>query len=213
MSLYAALLYTVCVETMCACPRDPLTEPDPSRARVAAALAGPGWRLAQSSLAQAGGAGRETRTHLARTTCPRRHSANSWVNFQHLPSTLLPRLSPYYTCTSRLHNTHSHTAVRPSCRHGNMLDAERCLAIHRQWTMDSESQAPAGCMLVHQAKFISLVEAFSSPGGFAVRNRSLALRAIGSATACTTGSDSATRLPVCVRRLFVRLKRLFDRLK
>jgi len=42
----------------CACPRDPLREPDPSRARVAAALAGPGWRLAQSSLAQAGGAGR-----------------------------------------------------------------------------------------------------------------------------------------------------------
>ena len=205
---------------MCACPRDPCRAlcswpPAPCRCPLAGAC-----RLAEPPGPGGGrgprGGGAPALAQLARTTCPRRHSptqANSWVNFQHLPCFHGARVSPYYTCTSRLHNTHSHTAVRPSCRHGNMLDAERCLAIHGQWTMDSESQAPAGCMLVHQAKLMSLVEAFSSPGRFAVRNRSLALRAIGSATACTTGSDSASRLPVCVRRLFVRLKRLFDRLK
>ena len=190
------VLCTALFISMCACPR------------VAAALR---WLAPGRQGARAARRGR-SRSHtsvLARTTCPRRHSANSWVNFQHLPC--FHGFSPYYL--HRLHNTHSHTAVRPSCKHGNMLDAERCLAIHRQWTMDSESQAPAGCMLVHQAKLMSLVEELGSPGRFAVRNRSLALRAIGSATACTTGSDSATRLPVCVRRLFVRLKRLFDRLK
>ena len=83
-----------------------------------------------------------------------------------------------------------------------------------QWTAKVNPRLVA-CyyVVVHQAKLMSLVEELGSPGRFAVRNRSLALRAIGSATACTTGSDSATRLPVCVRRLFVRLKRLFDRLK
>ena len=76
LTLYAALLYTVCVETMCACPRDPLTEPDPSRARVAAALAGPGWRLAQSSLAQAGGAGRAAGALPLAHLGPRAHNVS-----------------------------------------------------------------------------------------------------------------------------------------
>ena len=112
------------------------------------------WQAAGGARGPRGGTRERSRSHTshARTTCPRRHSdsANSWVNFQHLPSTLLPRLSPYLLCT-RGCTTLSHTAVRPSCKMENVLDAERCLAIHGQWTMDSESQAPAGCMLLRSS--------------------------------------------------------------
>ena len=120
-----------------------------------AALAG-AWHVWQGGARGPRGGGAPARAHLARTTCPRRHSdsANSWVNFQHLPcfhGLVLTYYYNYYVQEVAQHSGLSHTAVRPSCKMENVLDAERCLAIHGQWTMDSESQAPAGCMLLRSS--------------------------------------------------------------
>ena len=183
-----------------------------------AALAG-AWHVWQGGARGPRGGGAPARAHLARTTCPRRHSdsANSWVNFQHLPcfhGLVLTYYYNYYVQEVAQHSATPPFVLAAKWKTCSMLNVVWPYMGSGQWTAKVKPRLVA-CyyVVVHQAKLMSLVEELGSPGRFAVRNRSLALRAIGSATACTTGSDSATRLPVCVRRLFVRLMRLFDRLK